>query len=283
MPTANNINSEEEGGEINLISTPILNKPIASSFSSVLLNREKLNLEDFNSQKELWEKCVTKDTLTLPEALVEEQEKKKVTYLCLKKAGGGFSSVLPTKNELREALFDVWSNIVYIERGKNFSTVCITFRNEDEAKQQACETRETATYKLIPQYRNRRNTKVTVRTISNDVGPWGVHALVGQYGQIVSAEVVRNDMWSGGISMEFQVLMTPQDHRTIPELCHVVGAETKTLRLTIQGRKPSCFTCGSKGHLRAFCPEQLGKRRRDSNSNSQKLPFKQHHQSRLWR
>ena len=107
---------------------------------------------------------------------------------------------------LKEALFYVWSNIVYIERGKHYSTVCITFRTEDEAKQQACEIRETSAYKLIPEYRNRRNTKVTVRAISNDVNPWGIFALVDQYGEIVSAEVIRDDMWSGGITMIFQIL-----------------------------------------------------------------------------
>ena len=106
----------------------------------------------------------------------------------------------------------------------------------------------------------RRNTKLTVRGIINDVNPWLVVTFVAQYWRVASAEVTRKDMSSEVVSMDLQVLMSPQYHRSIPELFPVTGAETRALRLAVQGGKPSCYTCGSREHLRAFCSEQLEKR-----------------------
>ena len=111
----------------------------------------------------------------------------------------------------------------------------------------------------MPEYCGKRNTKVGVSNISNDVNPWLFVHFVAQYGNVARAEIIRRDMWSGGLKMDFQLLMSPSDHRSIPEICPVTGAETRALRLAIQGRKPSCYLCGRKGHLRVFCPDQRRK------------------------
>ena len=67
------INNDDGGGENNSKSSLKLTN--ASSFSSVLSNREKLDVTDFISQKGLWEPCVTKDSLLLPNNLIQENEK----------------------------------------------------------------------------------------------------------------------------------------------------------------------------------------------------------------
>ena len=125
----------------------------------------------------------------------------------------------------------------------------ILVKTKEDAEKQARINRETSTHFLVPEYGGRRNTRVGFRNISHDVNPWLVVAFAAQYGRVVEAEVIRRDMWAGGTRMQLQVLMSPKDHSSIPEICPVTGAETRALRLTVQGRKPSCYSCGSKSHL----------------------------------
>ena len=121
----------------------------------------------------------------------------------------------------------------------------VGFKSEELAKRQAGSTRQTRVQNLVPEYGGKRNTKVGVRNISHDVHPWLVTAFVAQYGRVVKAEVTTKDMWAGGIRMDFQLLMSPLDHKSIPEICPVTGAETRALILAVQGRRPSCYSCGN--------------------------------------
>ena len=71
--------------------------------------------------------------------------------------------------------------------------------------------------------------------------------------------------------MDLQVLTNSQNHRTIPELCLVVGVETRTMKLVVKGRKFSCCTCDIKSYLRAFCHVELERqRKRERTVNSRK-------------
>ena len=87
----------------------------------------------------------------------------------LNKSGGGFPQNLPSKQELQEAMEDIWSSIVYIERGRKFSTIVVGFGSEKEAQMQASRTRQTRTHNLVPEYCGRRSTRIDVRNISHDV------------------------------------------------------------------------------------------------------------------
>ena len=80
---------------------------------------------------------------------------------------------------------DIWADIDYVERGKRFSTIVVSFRSEEEAQKQASATRQTQVHNLVPEYCGRRNTRVGVRNISNDVNPWLVVTFVTQYGHVV--------------------------------------------------------------------------------------------------
>ena len=45
----------------------------------------------------------------------------------INKEGGGYSASLPTKTDLRKAMEEIWADIVFIERGKRFATICLGF------------------------------------------------------------------------------------------------------------------------------------------------------------
>ena len=94
-------------------------------------------MKTFPGERILWEDCISAQSVSLPEQYVEQRGKRKITYLCFSKGGGGFPPNLPTRDELRGAMADIWSDIAYIERGRRFSSICVTFETEEEAQDQA--------------------------------------------------------------------------------------------------------------------------------------------------
>ncbi len=88
--------------------------------------------------------------------------------------------------------------MLYIEKGAAYGTVGVLFNSEGTAEGEAAVVRVTPIHTLVPQYMGKRNTRVVVRNLSNEVDPWLVVTFVAKYGRVVSAEVIRADMWSEG-------------------------------------------------------------------------------------
>ena len=150
------------------------------------------------------------------------------------------------------SLADIWADIVCVERGKSFSSVYVTFRTEGEAQDQAKAIRQTPAHNLVPEYMGKRNIRLTVRGISNDVDTWLVVTFVIQYGRVVSAEVTRNVVGRGqhGHASPYDRSGTQEHSGSVP----CCGRGDEAIKTDGTGQKSSLLYLWQQGLLESFLP-----------------------------
>ena len=54
-----------------------------------------LNLDNFPNEKLTWQECISANSILLPEQYAEQRNKRKITYICFSKSGGGSHQAYP--------------------------------------------------------------------------------------------------------------------------------------------------------------------------------------------
>ncbi|XP_036361568.1 uncharacterized protein LOC118764671 [Octopus sinensis] len=147
--------------------------------------------------------------------------------------------------------------ITYINRGKKYGTVEVRFTSEEVAKKLSMEPIKAEDIVLLPLYKGKRTSKITMNNIPPEADAEVLVAavMVGleEKINILQATVEEEEFWKGqkiiiAIQAEVQTL------EEIPETLKI--SEDERVTVFVEGRKPRCFGCGKKGHVRAECQPQ---------------------------
>ncbi|CAI9737124.1 XP_029640472.1uncharacterized protein LOC115215450 [Octopus vulgaris] len=185
----------------------------------------------------------------------EEIEKRTIIYKTYRNKERKIDFSLEKEVEL--CLKPIWEKIKFITRGKRYGTVETRFGTEEEAREQSMNPLRTEAITLLPIYRGRRVSRITVINIPPEVDPEqivaGVTAGLEEKLEIRDATVEDAKKWQGQ-----KVKITIQAE---PAVLEVIEIGDCRMAVMVEGRQPRCFTCGKKGHIkRDYKPEEKEKK-----------------------
>uniref|UniRef100_A0A0L8FKL1 CCHC-type domain-containing protein n=1 Tax=Octopus bimaculoides TaxID=37653 RepID=A0A0L8FKL1_OCTBM len=160
-----------------------------------------------------------------------------------------------TEEGIEECLGEIVNESMYINRGRKFGTVEMRFATIEKATKHATTILKTPKIALLPSYRERRSVRIRIPRVPPEIKPkWLVATVLAatkedpELGPV--AETKLRNWW--GFEFEMWLFATFEDIERIPYQIEV--ADERTLIVVVEGRKPNCYICGERGHMKTKCP-----------------------------
>ncbi|XP_029640472.1 uncharacterized protein LOC115215450 [Octopus sinensis] len=228
-------------------------KAPAKKFAEVVGRKQKnINIENLDKYEDLLKKEGNEIAVKKDVEKKEEIEKKRIIYKTYSMTTKSIQKVEECKIE--ECLKAIRKDITYINRGRRFGTVEVRFRTEEIAKRLSTEPQKAGNLVLLPLYKGRRTSKIVMRNIPPEADASCLVAAVmlglKEKINILQATVEEEGFWQGQI-ITMAIQAEAQTLEEIPEVLRL--DEEERVLVFVEGRKPRCFGCGKKGHVRAEC------------------------------
>ncbi|CAI9715248.1 XP_036361568.1uncharacterized protein LOC118764671 [Octopus vulgaris] len=143
----------------------------------------------------------------------------------------------------------------YVSRGKKFGTVEVRYATEEIAASLATTVLRAETFIMWPSYKGRRGVRVKIPNIPPEVKTeWLATAILGAAEEEVEVESFKESNvinWRG-YGVELCLMATKEDIERFPYRIEI--EDEKTLSVIVEGRKPNCYLCGTRGHIKKECP-----------------------------
>ncbi|CAI9742213.1 EPM2A-interacting 1-like [Octopus vulgaris] len=228
-------------------------KAPTKKFAEVVGRKQKdIDIENLEKYEDLLKKEGNEIAVKKDMEKKEEIEKKRIIYKTYSTTTKSIQKVEECKIE--ECLKTIRKDITYINRGRRFGTVEVRFRTEEIAKKLSTEPQKAGNLVLLPLYKGRRTSKIVMRNIPPEADASCLVAAVmlglKEKINILQATVEEEGFWQGQI-ITMAIQAEAQTLEEIPEVLRL--DEEERVLVFVEGRKPRCFGCGKKGHVRAEC------------------------------
>ncbi|XP_036364761.1 uncharacterized protein LOC118765946 [Octopus sinensis] len=252
------------------------NEKTSNDFASAakqISEEVKITLQDIKKAKELLRKDGNSIFLNTPQEVIEDTNKKTITYKVFDRKYKRMTNATPQQLEI--ALKPIWAQKSYVTKGKCFGTVEVRFPTEEQARAHAISPLQTESLLLVPTHLGRRVTKIKIDLVPPELDmSWLVAAVlydIEDTTTILDVRRVREKNWLGmGVLLLAQIKQ--ENISKVPDFVSL--PDGTRLNVAVEGRKPKCFLCSSERHLKRDCPIQ--KKRMEAYSKRQQQQQKQH-------
>lgn len=127
----------------------------------------------------------------------------------------------------------------------------ILLPTEQDAKQIAGNILTTKNLRLQTEYMDTRRTRITVHGVPVDVSTDRMGAYFSKFGSVEEVKAITGKSGIATGDIELQVTITRSSFMEIP---NVLLCRERRMLVVVEGRRPSCWSCGISGHMAKECP-----------------------------
>ena len=135
---------------------------------------------------------------------------------------------------------------------RSYATWYVLLPSEDIAKKLATNNITTKYFRLQPEYRGLRRTKVTVCNVSMQLNGDVIAAYLSSYGGVENYHLITSAHGTAYGDYAFTMILDRGGFNSIP---HISYRDT-TMTVIVEGRKPLCWNCKQLGHFSRSCPQK---------------------------
>ena len=113
----------------------------------------------------------------------------------------------------------------------------------------------TKHFRLQPEYKGTRRLGVTICNVPAHITGEVLSAYLSAYGQVEEFHLLRSPAGTAYGDYTFRLCLTRDGFKAIPET--LISGDRQMI-VMVEGRRPRCWSCKTRGLIAKFCPEKPG-------------------------
>ncbi|XP_029641624.1 uncharacterized protein LOC115216432 [Octopus sinensis] len=230
-------------------------KPSFSDAVGGEVEEMEVSMERLFKFRSLVQKSGEETRLVPPPETIQAIKEKMVTYRVYNIKEKRMTDV---KNEMVEkCMAPIWSKVSHVNRGARSATVEAHFETAEVARQISTQTLKNESIILLPLYLGCRTAKVTLEDIPTGYDVmWAATAVIFDVESKLTILSMKRKIAKHWRGQQLEMIIQAENAtlESLPD--RVFVGEGHSIRVSVEGRRPRCFKCGQKGHVRSVCTKK---------------------------